>query len=227
VSDIFKRIKASKPAECTTDVEPERPVRARLDDKAMLYTPELYHAQRRGRATKLTKAVARRICTRIRQGAFPHVAALAEGIGGEKFKDYLAKYPAFRHDCERAHGEVRAQVERHLVENEPKAWALKGPGRDKPGQPGWANTTRIEERQAPAPTQAEPFPFLHNLSETEYLEFERLCNKASTPLDKSRLAGYLASSGDVVTVDAHPAHREGGDANGKPERLTDEPGVDA
>ena len=100
----------------------------------------------RGRKTKLTPELQRTIVLYIRAGAFDWVAAQAVGINQDTFYYWLqrgsageAPYSEFSEAVAQARAESRLAAEVEVRRDEPLAWLMKGPGRDRPGEPGWTD----------------------------------------------------------------------------------------
>lgn len=97
-----------------------------------------------GRPTKLTPRRARLLVEAIREGAFDWVAAEAAGIARRTFYEWLEKGEAGQEpfarlaaDVRQARAEARIGAERSVYKQRPATWLTKGPGRERPGAPGW------------------------------------------------------------------------------------------
>lgn len=103
-----------------------------------------------GRRTKLTPEVQEVIVRAIRKGAFDWVAAEAAGIGRRTFYRWLSSgearsdslYRQFWHDVRQARAEARQAAEARVFKDNAFNWLRYGPGRERPGAPGW--TERME-----------------------------------------------------------------------------------
>jgi hypothetical protein len=92
------------------------------------------------------EAVLVKILKAIGAGAFPYVAARAHGVPPSTFFRWMelgAKgeepYAEFWERVTTAHSQKRAEVEARVAEENPLAWLRYGPGRTKPGEPGWTD----------------------------------------------------------------------------------------
>lgn len=77
--------------------------------------------------------VQEKIVSLITQGAFPHIAARAAGIGPSTFKRWMKdpNYEDFRLAVETAQANARAAAEIHVKIAKPEHWLKVGPGRWK------------------------------------------------------------------------------------------------
>src|SRR5262249_11164182 len=91
------------------------------------------------------------IASLIRSGCFIHVAAEANGLPRQvldhwlkqgEAKDAPEEYAWFAAEIRRATAQARMRAENSAFENDPRAWLEHGPGRDRPGDPGWTSSTR-------------------------------------------------------------------------------------
>lgn len=85
-------------------------------------------------------------------GAFPYVAAKAAcGIPSSTWfrwmasaeKDAGSPYRELWERVTRAHAQARVLAEAEVRKDNPLAWLRMGPGRDRPGEPGWTDTHEI------------------------------------------------------------------------------------
>src|SRR6266446_2366239 len=99
----------------------------------------------------LTPEIAEQIVTLIRSGGFPLVAAEGAGVPAEVFQAWLARgekrgamdlYRRFARDVRQAAAMCRLVAECTAYKKDPKFWLAHGPGRDRPGYPGWAGEVR-------------------------------------------------------------------------------------
>jgi hypothetical protein len=103
-----------------------------------------------GRETLLTPERQQRIVSFIRAGAFDWVAAEANGVDRRTFFEWVQRgdaehpdreqtdrYAQFAHAVREARAEARLSAEVEVKRGEPLAWLMKGPGRDRPSEPGW------------------------------------------------------------------------------------------
>jgi len=112
-------------------------------------------AAKTGRRTLLTPEVQQKIVSYIRAGAFDWVAAEACGIGERTFYHWLKEgaagrqpYLQFLQEVTTARAEARAAAELEVRKMNPFAWLRYGPGREKPGKPGWTETYCAEHTGA-------------------------------------------------------------------------------
>jgi hypothetical protein len=103
-----------------------------------------------GRKTLLTLEVEARIVDAIRQGAFDHVAAAAVGINPSTFYDWLKRgeagdepFAEFSKKVMEARAAARQDAENRVHQKEPFNWLRYGPGRERPGEPGWTSETTV------------------------------------------------------------------------------------
>ena len=116
-------------------------------------------------AYPLTDEVAAEIVADIERGAFPHVAAEAQGIPADVFNAWMDRgdkkhaRPAHRRFAAQVRAAIaraRIEVEARVMKKAPLAWLKNGPGRDIPGSPGWAR----EPKAVPPPAGGNTFNFL-------------------------------------------------------------------
>jgi len=100
---------------------------------------------------RLTLTLQNSICSYIRSGSFPHVAAEAAGVPREVFEDWLKrgqsarsakKYRLFREAILQAQAIARLAAESRALTNDPLTWLRSGPGKDSPDSPGWSSPPR-------------------------------------------------------------------------------------
>ena len=104
-----------------------------------------------GRRVKLTPELEREITTYIRAGAYDHVAASAVGISRATFYRWYneganprSQFASFRKAVDGAKAFARVRAETSVHGENPLAWLRYGPGRERPGQPGWTSVVRPE-----------------------------------------------------------------------------------
>lgn len=104
------------------------------------------------RKSKLTPELIAQVCDAIRQGAYDYIACEAAGISQSTFYEWLqdAEKPdadplklEFSESVERARAEARQAAEVAVMKDKPETWLLKGPGRERPGRPGWSNESTV------------------------------------------------------------------------------------
>lgn len=101
----------------------------------------------RGRPTKLNADTQAIIVGWIQKGAYDWVAAQAAGIDPSTFKNWMKReedeYVEFQRVVRQARAEARAAVEAQVRTESPFNWLRYGPGRERPGEPGWTDSTAI------------------------------------------------------------------------------------
>jgi hypothetical protein len=104
---------------------------------------------------ELTPALERAITAYIRAGGFPQVAAEAAGVPRRLFvkwlraardKDGNVVYQDFRAAVRQAQAQARLQAEVAVLKAKPLDWLKCGPGKDRPGVPGWSVAPRAQSR---------------------------------------------------------------------------------
>lgn len=104
------------------------------------------------RKSKLTPELIAQVCEKIKGGAYDYIACEAVGISQSTFYEWLqdAEKPdadplkvAFSESVERARAEARQAAELAVMKDKPETWLLKGPGRERPGRPGWTNESTV------------------------------------------------------------------------------------
>jgi hypothetical protein len=95
--------------------------------------------------------IVRMVVAYIRAGAFDRVACEATGIAQQTFlrwmqqgdDDETARLDTsdsrFFREVRHARAEARLAAEVEVKRTEPLSWLMKGPGRERPGEPGWSN----------------------------------------------------------------------------------------
>ncbi len=104
-----------------------------------------------GRRTKLTAEVQEGIVDLIRQGAYDYQAARANGIDDSTFRRWMRAgergnpiYRPFCAEVRQARAEARTAAEIQVRKDNPLAWLRYGPGRERPGEPGWTESSKVE-----------------------------------------------------------------------------------
>lgn len=101
-----------------------------------------------GRKTLLTPETQAKIVSYIRAGAFDWVAARAAGIAQSTFylwmKGDTPRRAQFRDAVEEARAQARLAAEVEVRKRNPEFWLSRGPGKERPGQPGWGEKTTHE-----------------------------------------------------------------------------------
>jgi len=113
-------------------------------------------ARQRGRQPLLTPQRHAKAVELIRAGAFDVDAAQAIGVSPRTFHRWVARgeadpgdlrYGSFALDVAQAGAEARAEAEMRVYRERPEVWLTKGPGRSRPGRPGWTDLPiEVEER---------------------------------------------------------------------------------
>jgi transposase len=108
-----------------------------------------------GRPTKLTPEVQRKIVEYVSAGAYDWVAAQAVGIRPATFYNWMKwgrrkptprkpnPYFDFFEEVSQARADARLKAEIKVRIDEPKFWLRCGPGKERPGEPGWTETRQI------------------------------------------------------------------------------------
>jgi hypothetical protein len=96
----------------------------------------------------LTAQLQRDLCAFVRAGAYPHAAAEALGIPRAVFARWLRRGRAFDGPralrdlvdaVRRAAAEARITAEHEVRKDDALNWLKFGPGKERPGRPGWSN----------------------------------------------------------------------------------------
>lgn len=104
--------------------------------------------KKRGAHVKLTTEAQSAIVEAITKGAFDHVAASAARIAPSTFYHWMdlgseasrgIYYDFYVAVCE-ARATARAKAESIVYNTDPYKWLRFGPGRDRPGSPGWTDS---------------------------------------------------------------------------------------
>ena len=110
----------------------------------------------------LTPEVEQQILASIRAGGYPHVAAAAWGVPAHVWaqwqrwatgKKARKRYRELFYKVEQAQGQARLRVELAALEVDPRFWLKHGPGREQPGNPGWA---AMAKSAAPPRDESDP-----------------------------------------------------------------------
>jgi hypothetical protein len=86
----------------------------------------------------------------VRAGGFVWVAGEAAGLPRAVLKDWMRRgaassrqpYRGFRDAILQARAQARLKAEMETRTKAPRDWLRLGPGRERPGQPGWSNPPR-------------------------------------------------------------------------------------
>lgn len=83
----------------------------------------------------------------VRAGAFQWVAAVASGVSRAKFAEWMTGQTMEELEFQQAVNEAAAQArvaqETKVAATKPLAWLLRGPGRERPGEPGWTSQVAV------------------------------------------------------------------------------------
>lgn len=117
-----------------------------------------------GRRSKLTPELIEAIADRIRVGSFPHVAAAACGISKSTYFRWMQRaeekgapkiYRELSDRVREAAGVARSNAEVRVFRDNPFSWLRYGPGREKPGEPGWTETPQTVRVEAEMQSRME------------------------------------------------------------------------
>lgn len=136
--------------------------------------------KRMGRPSLLSPEVTRDICAAIRAGAFPWVAAAMHHVHPTTFKGWMKDprpaYTEFQEAVRQATAQARVVAEIEVKKSDPKFWLTKGPGRERPDEPGWSDgrTELVGPNGGPVQIQAVPRIDLSALSDEEFQALEAI-----------------------------------------------------
>ncbi len=129
---------------------PTSPMRARPapPEVARQVPKQPRRAPKSGRPSKILDAkVVEQVISYIRAGAYDWVAAQAAGLDRHTFRNWMRRgeqgeqpFLAFFARVGRARAEARIVREIKVAEKDPLAWLRLGPGRERPGEPGWTDS---------------------------------------------------------------------------------------
>ena len=97
------------------------------------------------------QAAAALILDNLRSGCYLHVAAQAAGVEPATLDAWLARASRprcraplrqFAARCRQAQAQARLHAEMSVYLNDAKYWLKFGPGKEKPGQPGWSREVK-------------------------------------------------------------------------------------
>jgi hypothetical protein len=104
---------------------------------------------------RLTPALQQAIAAYIRAGGFEHVAAEAAGVPRRVFDKWLHAgqrkegrkvYRRFVAAVRQAGAQARLGAEIAVLKAKPLDWLKCGPGKERPGNPGWSTAARAQSR---------------------------------------------------------------------------------
>ena len=96
---------------------------------------------------ELTAELETRITASIRAGGYAAVAAQAWGVPEAVLERWLKRgrkknasepYRSFARNVDQALGQARLRAEMAAYKDDPKNWLKHGPGKERPGKPGWS-----------------------------------------------------------------------------------------
>lgn len=98
-----------------------------------------------------------KICRYIRAGAYDWVSAQACGITPQTFYGWLRRgqkradepYRSFFVEVRTARAEARVLAEAEVRRDSPFNWLRYGPGRERPGEPGWTDSHDVNVSSDP------------------------------------------------------------------------------
>ena len=103
-----------------------------------------------GRPTLLCPEIQEVVIDYINRGAFDWVAAQAAGIHPSTFYNWMrlgksvrSQYHEFYLAVTKARAQARINAEIQVAQMDPFKWLRYGPGRERPGEPGWSDATEI------------------------------------------------------------------------------------
>lgn len=117
-----------------------------------------------GRKSKLTPQLTDQLCRHLKNGAFDYAAARAVGIGKATFYRWLERgrqeeevfasreeigevetslFWDFWDKVEQATAIARIGAEKRVFLEDPFKWLRYGPGRERPGAPGWTDESTV------------------------------------------------------------------------------------
>src|SRR5262245_23708103 len=146
---------------------------------------------------RLTPVLGEQICGWIRVGGYPAVAAEAAGVPRAVFARWVARglkkrarepYRSFAESVRQAVAQARLKAETEAYKKDALNWLKHGPGRDRPGQPGWALPVKARD-----PKRRRVNPLL--LPEVARAVADLL--QALTPFPEARAAAAAALAGDA------------------------------
>jgi hypothetical protein len=97
---------------------------------------------------RLTPEIEGQIVSFIRSGGYPWVAAEGAGIPRQVFARWIRRgararsrppYRRFYEQVMQARAQARLAAELETRKKDPRYWLTHGPGRERPGEPGWTN----------------------------------------------------------------------------------------
>src|SRR5436190_2216080 len=123
---------------------------------------------------RLTPETEGQIVSYVRSGGYAWVAAEGAGIPRRVFASWLrrgakprsgARYRRFYEQVMQARAQARLAAELDTRKKDPRYWLTHGPGRERPGAPGWTNPPKapaLERRKSDGALWSEGFLRLVN-----------------------------------------------------------------
>lgn len=132
-----------------------------------------------------TPEITREILDSVRAGTYLHVACRAVGISKSTLGLWLTRpepeFQAFAAQLDQAAADARRDAEMRVKAENPLAWLMKGPGRERPGDPGWADASKVElTGQNGGPVAIAPVLGydLKKLADEDFDHLDRITTKA-------------------------------------------------
>jgi hypothetical protein len=113
-----------------------------------------------GRKTLLTSEIQAKIVAYIRAGMWDYIAAEANGVNQDTFYEWIRRgeqtddrppeprFAEFAEAIRQARAEARGTSEVEVKREDPIVYLTKGPGRERPGRPGWTSVGDGQTAQA-------------------------------------------------------------------------------
>jgi len=177
------------------------------------------------RRTRLTPQIIDAIVERVRVGVFPYIAAQAVGIPKSTFYDWMRRGEKGRKPfsellarVREAAATARSNAELRVFRDKPLEWLRLGPGREKPGEPGWTEsptTLRVEGGDTPVRLQpVHPVP-IQTLA-AAFAELQRLGYIQPGEQGKLLFSEYDQATKDAEDADPIDVQSTPGNGNGQP-----------
>src|SRR5262249_32427414 len=100
---------------------------------------------------RLTPVLLQQIVSSIRAGGYAHVAAETGGVPASVLEGWLRRgeaagarepYASFAASVRQAQAQARLRAENEVFSEKVQAWLEHGPGRERPGLPGWSTAVK-------------------------------------------------------------------------------------
>src|SRR5687768_9410076 len=109
-----------------------------------------------GRPTVVSQGLVATLAEHIREGTYAWVAAEAAGISRRTFYYWMARgergeepYVMVATMVHQAQAQARMRAEKWVQKHSPLSWLRFGPGRERPGRPGWTHSVPAQAEEAP------------------------------------------------------------------------------